>query len=88
MMNRYHIDGKQALDLPNKLGLTDVAEINQQEFVGFSNARQNAIDNLNAETLFDLEYVCSLHLDALGHLYDIAGQVCRVNTSKGGFMFP
>lgn len=87
-MNRYHIDGKEASDLPNKLELSDVAEINLEEFIGFSNTRQNAIDNLDEETVFDLEYLYALHREALDHLYDIAGQVRTVNTSKDGFMFP
>ena len=88
MMDRYYIDGQEAADLPNKLGLTDQDEINQEEFIGFAIARQQAIDALSEEIVFDLEYLYALHWHALGHLYDIAGHVRTVNTSKGDFMFP
>jgi len=87
-MDRYSIDGEEAAVLPNKLGINDVAIINQEEFIGFSKARQNAIDNLDVDTVFDLAYLFSLHFDALGHLYEIAGKVRQVNSSKDGFMFP
>lgn len=87
-MDRYYIDGQEAADLPKKLGLSDVAAINQEEFIGFSHARLSAIDRLDDETVFDLQYLYTLHREALEHLYDIAGEVRTVNTSKDGFLFP
>ena len=88
-MSKYAI-GKESedADLPNKLGLTNSNDINQEEFVGFTIAEQLAIDALNDETLFTLDYLYMLHASALGHLYDFAGKLRTVNMSKDEFAFP
>lgn len=88
MSDRYDINGSEDVVLPNKLGLTDPDAINQEEFVGFRHAREQAIDELTEETFFDLDYLYTLHQRALGHLYDFAGRTRTVNMSKDGFSFP
>lgn len=74
--------------LPNKLGLTDIEKINEEELVGFTQAEHDAIDALQPDTIFTLEYLYDLHQKALGHLYDFAGRLRTVDMSKDGFAFP
>ncbi len=88
-MSKYDINNKSEDGaLPNKLDLTDENSINQEEFVGFASSEQEAIDELNEETLFTLDYLYQLHEDALGHLYEFAGCLRTVNMSKENFAFP
>lgn len=74
--------------LPNKLGITDEKEMEKQEAIGFVKAQIDARSALNEKTVFDLDYVMNLHKEALGHIYDFAGQERKVDMSKGGFAFP
>ncbi|MBU6320917.1 MAG: Fic family protein [Patescibacteria group bacterium] len=87
MPDRYDTNPSEGELLPNRLGLTDPGEINKEEAIGFLRAEQAAIDTLAADTLFSLDYLYTLHRDALGHLYDFAGRLRTVNLSKGGFLF-
>lgn len=87
-MDRYSISSSESGVLSNKLGITDVEKINEEEFVGFVQAAQHAIDAIDTDTVFSLEYLYQLHRDALGHLYDFAGKSRTVDMSKGDFTFP
>jgi cell filamentation protein len=73
--------------LKNKLDITDIDSINEEEFLGFTNAAQSAIEALDESTLFDIEYLRELHFSALGKIYNFAGNVRTVDMSKEGFMF-
>jgi cell filamentation protein len=86
--NRYHLPKNEAEVLPNLLGLTTAEEIGDAEFEGFYNTELIAGFELTAETTFNLDYIYQLHKNALSNIYDFAGQLRTVNTSKGGFLFP
>lgn len=87
-MDRYTINTNEASDLPNLLGLTNPKEINEAEFIGFIHAQNTAIDALGEATIFSLEYLYTLHREALEAVYDFAGRLRTVNMSKNGFAFP
>lgn len=87
-MNRYDTNAGEGEVLPNKLGLTDAEAINREELVGFAQAEHDAIDALQSDTVFSLDYLYDLHRKALGGLYDFAGNLRTVNMSKDGFAFP
>lgn len=85
---KYAVPGDEGEILPNKPGFTSKQDIDRAEFSGFFEARYDAIDDLSANTHFDLKYLYSLHRKALGDLYTFAGKLRTVNMSKGGFAFP
>lgn len=87
-MDKYSTNTAEGEVLQNKLGLTDLASINEEEVVGMVRTKQQAIETLNISTAFPLEYLYKLHEDAFGHLYDFAGKLRTVDMSKDGFMFP
>lgn len=87
-MSRYSVGNEEEGPiLPNILSLTTIDQINQEEFVGFTLAAQNAIDELSEQTLFTLDYLYRLHRSALGHIYEFAGNLRTVNMSKDNFTF-
>lgn len=73
--------------MPNNLGLTDQDVINEEEAAGFLRTKETAVDQLDTDTQFSLQYLYGLHREALGCLYDFAGRLRTVDMSKGGFMF-
>jgi cell filamentation protein len=74
--------------LPNKLGLTDLETIAEEEYRGFLRAEIKFESELDNITTFDWELLSLIHRTALRHLYEFAGELRQVNLSKGGFMFP
>lgn len=74
--------------LPNKLGITDIKLIYKYEFEGFLKAQYILLEQLSTKTRFDVNYIKNIHYLALKDLYDFAGQLRRVNMTKGGFLFP
>ena len=86
--NKYNVPKSESSLLPNKLGLTDLKEIELAEAQGFVDASVVLSHDLKVDTLFDLAYIYKAHQLALGHLYDFAGKLRTVNMSKGGFTFP
>lgn len=88
--NKYNIPEteNQSDILPNKLGITTIREIEDEELVGFAKAEIIALTELNEDTRFDLNYLYKLHYNAMGHLYDFAGKLRTVNMSKENFFFP
>jgi cell filamentation protein len=88
MSGKYSVPENEGQILPNKLGLTSLAEIEKEEAKGFVRASLQLTNELTDETTFNVEYINNLHYLALGHLYDFAGKYRKVNMSKGGFTFP
>lgn len=84
--DRYDTPPGEGGILRNKLGLTDSDAINEEEAAGFLRTEVEAIDALDGGTTFSLEYLYTLHRNALGHLYDFAGRLRTVNMSKDGFL--
>tara|TARA_R110001592_G_C12973272_1_gene733441 strand:- start:318 stop:920 length:603 start_codon:yes stop_codon:yes gene_type:complete len=74
--------------LPNKLRLTEKAEVEKKEAEGFVDARVGLTLDLDATTEFNIAYIMNIHKEALNHLYRFAGKLRTVNISKGGFPFP
>ncbi len=74
--------------LPNKLGLTDLETIAEEEYRGFLRAEIKFESELDNITTFDWELLSLIHRTALRHLYEFEGELRQVNLSKGGFMFP
>lgn len=87
-MSRYDAAPSEGEILPNKLGLADIEAINKEELIGFAQAEHDAVDALQPDTVFTLDYLYDLHRAALGSLYDFAGKLRTVNMSKDGFAFP
>ncbi|TGE23952.1 cell filamentation protein Fic [Hymenobacter aquaticus] len=74
--------------LPNRLGLTERAAVEQAETQGFLLAEQELLEELREDQVFDAAYLQELHRRALGEVYEFAGRYRSVNMSKGGFTFP
>ena len=74
--------------LPNKMGITQKAEIEKQEAIGFIDAGIRLTTDLENTTRFDVPFILKIHKMALGPLYSFAGKLRTVNLSKGGFVFP
>src|SRR3989344_1678602 len=87
MADRYDIPPDEGELLPNKLDLSNRGAIDEEEVAGFLKAELDAIDALDSDTVFSLDYLYGLHREALGHLYDFAGRLRTVDMSKNGFMF-
>jgi len=87
-MSKYDLPFSEQEILPNRLGLTQASDIGAAETLGFLFAQEVLLQELSSATPFDVTYLYRLHRLALGHLYDFAGELRRVNVSKGGFLFP
>lgn len=85
---KYAYPKGEAENFPNKLGITDAAEIGRLEASGFALAEEVAYSQLKYDTVFNLAYLYELHSLALAHLYEFAGRLRTVDMSKGGFRFP
>ncbi|RTQ47202.1 cell filamentation protein Fic [Hymenobacter gummosus] len=85
---KYAAPDDEAEALPNRLGLSSLAAVQQAETEGFLLAEQHLLDELREDHLFDVAYILGIHRRALGHIYDFAGRYRTVNLSKGGFVFP
>jgi len=73
--------------LRNKLGLSDVYDIQVQESIGFAKSYKQFSDKLSKRTRFTAKYICDIHKKALGHIYYFAGKYRRVDLSKSGHNF-
>lgn len=85
---KYHTPKSEDEILPNKLGLTDLVKIAEEEYRGFLRAEIKFESELDEITFFDWKLISSIHKVAFDHLYKFAGKLRIVNMSKGGFMFP
>ncbi len=95
MSSRYDIAGAQGATEPgsdgkvlaNKLHITDLAEMEEAELVLLEKLYESVlIERLPLRTI-TVEDLVHWHQQWLGNLYDWAGELRSVNTSKGGFMF-
>ena len=82
---KYQIPNNQDELLPNKLGLTSLADINLSEFEGFLKAEIILSEALRSGTKFNLSYILNIHKLALFHLYSFAGKYRDVNIRKEVF---
>ena len=73
--------------LRNKLGITDINQALLQETLGFANAEEYFLNNLNKATIFNVKYVCNIHLMALDELYYFAGKYRTIDLSKDNHQF-
>lgn len=87
---KYKVNSKEGEHdiLPNKLNLTVLSDLEQEEAKGFVKADVELTLSLSSDTLFNVDYIYQIHKTALSHLYEFAGQLRTVNISKAGFMFP
>ncbi|WP_027419586.1 Fic/DOC family protein [Crocinitomix catalasitica] len=88
--DKYKVNANQGEHkvLPNKLGITRIDKIEEEEAKGFINASVELSLSLDENVKFDYVYIMNIHRLALEHLYEFAGQEREVNMSKGGFSFP
>ena len=86
-MSKYETGATEGEVLQNKLGLTDLDRINEEELVRFVPAEEHAIETLSPDTIFSAQYVLELHQSAFGEIYEFAGKYRTVNLSKEGFSF-
>lgn len=85
---KYAASEDDAEVLPNLLGLSSLAAVQQAETTGFLLAEQALLEELHEETTFTTAYIQDLHRRALGQVYGFAGRYRTVNLAKGGFTFP
>ncbi|NVO30691.1 Fic/DOC family protein [Hymenobacter lapidiphilus] len=85
---KYASTGSEGEVLPNLLGFTTLAAVQQAETEGSLRAEQALLDELCEDQLFDAAYICEIHRRALAQVYSFAGTYRAVNLSKGGFTFP
>lgn len=85
---KYASSGDEDEALPNLLGLSSLAEVQQVETEGFLLAEQSLLNELREDEFFDVAYIQEIHRRALGRVYGFAGHYRTVNLSKGGFAFP
>jgi len=94
-MTKYEIGGSQSLYqagsndqvLANKLGITDIADIDEAELVLLGKLYEDVLLNnlpLNSITVTDIK---TWHRRWLGNVYEWAGDERSVNMSKGDFPF-
>lgn len=94
-MSRYHVSssegkfekgsGEQVLS--NRLGITDVEEIDGAELVLLEQLYRNIFEEQFPLGPISVEMIKRWHHRWLGNIYEWAGQERTVNISKGGFMF-
>ena len=93
-MTKYEIGGSQSLYqagsndqvLANKLGITDIADIDEAELVLLGKLYEDVLLNnlpLNSITVADIK---TWHRRWLGNVYEWAGDERSVNMSKGDFL--
>lgn len=88
--DRYEVtsnEGERSV-LDNLLGLTDPKQMNEVETEGIFNAHYRLSLKLTSKTKFDLDYILEIHRLAFGEIYSFAGNLRKVDMSKGGFAFP
>lgn len=66
----------------NKLGLTNIDEINYIEAIGIAEAKAYTFSHYN-ELKIDLNLLKNLHEKAFGRLYDWAGKIRTIQTNIG-----
>lgn len=86
--SRYNACGDEADITKNKLGITDLKELEDAETVLLADAYDYFYDLLNnGELNLDLNILPKLHEYFLGTLYTWAGKFRTVNISKGTMLF-
>ncbi len=93
-MNRYDVsnsegkfaDGSDEEVLANKLGLSNVDDINDAELVLLENCIKSFLKNNSQLKNYRITY-SALAPPMARNVYEWAGQLRTVNISKGGFMF-
>ncbi len=94
-MNRYDVsnsegkfaDGSDEEVLANKLGLSNVDDINDAELVLLEKLYQVIFEEQFPTEQITVSLIQRWHRQWLGNVYEWAGQLRTVNISKGGFMF-
>lgn len=70
--------------LKNRLGIKDYDELEEAER-RISMDQYFYLDTLGVTGDFSLKHLCSIHRELFGDIYDWAGQIRKVNISKGTF---
>ncbi len=94
-MAKYDVAGSQGLYQPdsnnlvlaNKLGITEVVDINEAELVLLEKIYEDVLINNLPQGAIKLEDVKTWHRRWLGNVYEWAGDERSVNMSKGDFHF-
>ena len=79
--------GSNNLVLLNKLGITDLAEINQLELELLADLTEVLLTELEEGQILSSVDLCEWHRRWLGNVYEWAGNYRSVNMSKGDFQF-
>ncbi len=79
--------GSQELVLLNKLGITDLQEIEDIEFDHLIQFQVALFDELSIDQQISTDDLCEWHRRWLGEIYEWAGNFRTVTMSKGGFPF-
>ena len=96
MSNRYDTSssvegqfepGSNGLVLANKLGITSVEEIDDQELSYLDDMQQNLYETTKLDQALTVKDLCHWHKNWLENIYEWAGQYRRVNMSKGSYTF-
>lgn len=79
--------GSQQRVLRNLLGITTPAEMDQREAWALADAISLSLLEIEDDTRFSVLKLREMHRQWLGEIYEFAGEIRRVNVSKGGVMF-
>jgi cell filamentation protein len=79
--------GSRGVVLRNKLGITSLQEMHDQEILGYRDAELALTEFFTRSHKFKERDVRKIHKVAFGRIYDWAGKYRHTDLSKGGFMF-
>jgi cell filamentation protein len=80
--------GSRGRVLRNLRGIKSKREMDQAETVAFLSAQQRYISIVTDQMFFSAAFICQMHRDWLGGIYEWAGRYRTVEMSKGNFTWP
>lgn len=80
--------GSRRRVLKNRLGIQAKQEMDEAEFEALIQAQERYLDIVTEETVFTAKFLCQMHRDWLGEIYEWAGSYRTVEMSKAGFTWP
>lgn len=79
--------GSRKRVLKNKLGITSIREMNDQEIIEYAQATKRLGEYFSFDHSFTQNDICLIHKTIFGTIYKWAGEYRNVEISKNGFVF-
>jgi len=74
--------------LRNLRGINSKQTMDETEFEALVEVQESYLDRVNKDTTFTARFLCQMHADWLGSIYEWAGNYRTVEMSKSGFTWP